>query len=133
MNPLLAGPIIEWGGKMLDRLFPDPEKKAQAEREFTLMLGERSFREVLAQIEVNAKEAMHPSIWVAGWRPGVGWACAVGFVWATIGHPLAAWAAAIKGWPAPPQIDSELLIYVLGGLLGLGALRSFEKVKGVSK
>jgi hypothetical protein len=133
MSPLLIAPIFELGGKLLERWFPDPEKKAQAEREFLLLMQEQDFRKVIGQLEVNAKEAASPHMFVAGWRPFVGWACGLGFVWATIGHPLTAWAATAKGWPAPPAIDTEVLLYVLGGMLGLGTLRSFEKVKGAAK
>jgi hypothetical protein len=63
----------------------------------------------------------------------VGWCCGAGFLWATIGQPVVAWVAIAKGWPAPPAIDTEVLLYVLGGMLGLGGLRSFEKSKGVTK
>lgn len=133
MNPLLVAPVLELGRSMLERFFPDPEKKAQAEREFMLLLQEQDFRKVIAQLEVNAKEAASPHLFVAGWRPAVGWCCGAGFLWATIGHPIVAWVAATKGWPAPPAIDTEVLLYVLGGMLGLGGLRSFEKTKGVTK
>ena len=83
--------------------------------------------------EVNAKEAASPHLFVAGWRPAVGWCCAAGFLWATIGQPVAGWVAAAQGWPAPPTIDTDILMYVLGGLLGLGTLRTFEKTKGAAK
>jgi dienelactone hydrolase len=133
MNPLLVAPVLDLGRSMLERFFPDPEKKAAAEREFMLLLQEQDFRKVIAQLEVNAAEAASPHLFVAGWRPFVGWCCGAGFLWATIGHPLAAWAAAAQGWPVPPSIDTEVLLYVLGGMLGLGGLRSFEKVKGAAK
>lgn len=133
MNPLFAAPLIELGGQLLQRWFPDPEKKAQAERDFMLLMQEQDFRKVLAQLEVNAKEAQSPHMFVAGWRPFVGWCCGIGFLWATIGQPLVVWVATAKGWPPPPNIDTEVLLYVLGGMLGLGTLRSFEKSKGVTK
>lgn len=133
MNPLLVAPIFELGKGLLERWFPDPEKKAQAEREFMLMMQEQDFRKVLAQLEVNAKEAASPHLFVAGWRPAVGWCCAAGFLWATIGQPVAGWVAAANGWPVPPSINTDILLYVLGGMLGLGGLRSIEKVKGAAK
>lgn len=133
MNPLFAAPLIEWGGKLLERFFPDPEKKAEAERQMLLLMQEQDFRKVLGQLEVNAREAASPHLFVAGWRPFVGWACGAGFIWATIGQPLAGWVAAARGWPAPPAIDTEVLMYVLGGMLGLGTLRTVEKAKGVAK
>ena len=133
MNPLFIGPIIELGKGLMDRWFPDPSKKAEAEAQFMLLLQEQDFKKVLGQLEVNAAEAASPHMFVAGWRPAVGWCCAAGFLWATIGHPIVAWVATAKGWPAPPSIDTEVLLYVLGGMLGLGTLRSYEKTRGVSK
>lgn len=133
MKPLILAPLLEVGKNLLDRWFPDPAEKAKAEAQFLQMLQEQELRKVIAQLEVNAKEAASPHMFVAGWRPAVGWCCGAGFLWATIGHPVFAWLAAVKGWPAPPTIDTEVLLYVLGGMLGLGALRSVEKVKGAAK
>lgn len=133
MNPLIVAPIFELGKTLLERWFPDPQKKAEAEQQFMLLMQEQDFRKVIAQLEVNAKEAASPHLFVAGWRPAVGWCCAAGFLWATIGQPVVSWVAIAKGWPAPPAIDTEVLLYVLGGMLGLGSLRSFEKSKGVTK
>jgi hypothetical protein len=133
MNPLLIAPLIELGGSIINRLFPDPQQKAAAELELLKMTQEGDLKQILAQLEINAKEAAHPSIFVAGWRPFVGWTCGIGFLYATIVHNLIGWIATAKGWPMPPTIDSELLIYVLGGMLGIGGLRTYEKVKRVTK
>lgn len=133
MNPLLIAPILELGKGLMERWFPDPAKKAEAEAQFMLLMQEQDFKKVLGQLEVNAKEAASPSLFVAGWRPFVGWCCGAGFLWATIGQPVAMWLAVSKGWPQPPSIDTDVLMYVLGGMLGLGTLRSFEKSKGVAK
>lgn len=133
MNPLLLGSVFELGGKIIERLFPDPAAKAQAELELLKLTQAGDLQTVLAQLEINAKEAAHPSIFVAGWRPFVGWSCGVGLVYATIGHNLLAWLAQAQGWPVPPSVDADLLIYTLGGLLGIGGLRTLEKVKGVAK
>jgi hypothetical protein len=133
MSPLLIGPVLEIGKSLIDRFFPDPAEKARAEMEMMTLLQTQDLQRVLAQLEVNAKEAASPSIFVAGWRPFVGWCCGVGFLWATIGQPVFAWVASAKGWPAPPAIDTEVMLYVLGGMLGLGGLRSVEKVKGAAK
>lgn len=133
MNPLLIAPIFELGKGLIDRWFPDPAKKAEAEAQFMLLMQEQDFKKVLGQLEVNAKEAASPHLFVAGWRPFVGWCCGAGFLWATIAQPMVAWVAVARGWPAPPAIDTEVLLYVLGGMLGLGTLRSFEKTKGATK
>jgi hypothetical protein len=133
MNPLILAPLLEVGKSIIDRLFPDPAEKARAEMEMMTLLQTQDLQRVLAQLEVNAKEAANPSVMVSGWRPFVGWCCGAGFLWATIGQPVFSWVAVAKGWPAPPQIDTEVLLYVLGGMLGLGSLRSIEKVKGATK
>ena len=133
MNPLFIAPLITMGQSLLERWFPDPAEKAKAEADFALMLQEQDFRKVVAQLEVNAKEAASPHLFVSGWRPAVGWSCAAGFLWATIGQPVFAWVALKYGWPEPPAIDTDVLLYVLGGMLGLGSLRSVEKIKGAAK
>lgn len=133
MNPLLLGPVFELGGKIIDRLFPDQEQKAQAELELLKLTQSGDLQTTLAQLEINAKEAAHPSIFVAGWRPFVGWGCGIGLLYATVGHNLLAWLAQSQGWPIPPSVDADLLVYTLGGLLGIGGLRTLEKVKGVAK
>lgn len=133
MNPLLLGPILELGKDLIGRFFPDPEKARAAEAEFLKYAMEGELKQVIAQLEINAREASHPSVFVAGWRPFFGWAGGAGFVYATIGQPLLAWAAAIKGWPVPPELNMDLLWVVVTGMLGIGGLRTFEKAKGVSK
>lgn len=134
MNPLLIGPVLEIGKSLLDRFGPeDKAARARAEGEFMRMAAEGELKQVIAQLEINAKEAAHPSVWVAGWRPFFGWAGGAGFVYATIAQPLLAWASAIHGWPAPPALNLDLLWVVVTGMLGIGGLRTFEKSKGVSR
>ena len=132
MNPLLLGPIFEIGKTLLDRFVPDPEKKAAAEMDLIRMAADGELKQVIAQLEINAKEAAHPSVFVSGGRPFIMWICGVGLAYSCIGHPLLSWFSAVKGWPLPPTVDSEVLMYVLGGLLGLGGMRTFEKTKGVA-
>jgi len=133
MNPLLLAPLLDVGKTLLDRFIPDPEAKRAAEAEFLKMAMDGELKQVIAQLEINAREAAHPSIFVAGWRPFFGWAGGAGFVYATILQPLLAWWAAIKGWPTPPTLNLDLLWVVVTGLLGIGGMRTFEKTKGVTK
>ena len=133
MNPLLLAPLLDIGKTLLDRFIPDPEAKRAAEAEFLKMAMGGELQKTIAQLEINAREATHPSVFVAGWRPAFGWCGALGFVYATIGQPLLAWGAAIKGWPAPPALNLDLLWVVVTGMLGIGGLRTFEKTKGVAK
>lgn len=133
MNPLILGPILEVGKTLLDRFIPDPEKKREAEMELVRMAAEGELKQTIAQLEINAREATHASVFVAGWRPFFGWAGGAGFIYATILQPLLAWGAAIKGWPTPPMLNLDLLWVVITGMLGIGGLRTMEKFKGVTK
>jgi hypothetical protein len=132
MNPLLLGPIFEIGKTLLDRFVPDPEKKAAAEMELVKMAADGELKQVIAQLEINAREATHPSIFVSGGRPLFMWIGGFGFGYATIIQPMLTWVARVKGWPEPPDVNSDLLWVVVTGLLGIGGLRSVEKVKGVA-
>jgi len=133
MNPLILGPVLELGKSILDRFVPDPEKKREAEMELLRMAAEGELKQVVAQLEINAREAQHPSIFVAGWRPAFGWCGAAGFLYATIGQPVLAWIGTIKGWPAPPALNLDLMWVVITGMLGIGGLRTLEKAKGVTR
>ena len=133
MNPLLLGPILEVGRTLLDRFVPDPAEKAKAEMDLIRMAADGELKQVIAQLEINAKEAQHASIWVAGWRPGFGWAGVAGFLYAVILQPLLAWGASVQGWPAPPELNMDLLWVVITGMLGIGGLRTFEKSRGVTR
>ena len=133
MNPLVIGPLFELGKTLIDRWMPDPQKKAEAELELFKMAQAGDLQKVIGQLEINAKEAQHQSIFVAGWRPFSGWVGGVGLAYAAVGHYILAWLSAMHGWPAPPQVDTEILLYVLGGMLGLGTLRTYEKKNGVTK
>ena len=132
MNPLLIGPLFELGKGIIDRLFPDPQKKAEAELELLKMTQAGDLQVILAQLQINAKEAESSSVFVAGWRPFVGWTCGIGLFYATIGVNLLSWLSTAKGWPLPPVVDTDTLLYVLGAMLGIGGLRTLEKIKGIA-
>ena len=133
MNPLLLGPILEIGSKIIDRLFPDQEKRAAAELELLKLAQSGDLQTTLAQLEINAREAAHPSLFVAGGRPFFLWIGGIGFAYAVILQPLLVWVARINGWPEPPLPDVDLLWVVVSGLLGISGLRSVEKIKGAAK
>lgn len=91
----------------------------------------------LKQMEVNAKEAEHQSVFVAGWRPFVGWVCAVAFGWMFVLQPILVFVLAALGAgvdiAALDVFDMEAMLTVLGGLLGMGALRTYERKTGVAR
>lgn len=133
MNPLLIAPLLDLGKNIIDRMFPDPAQKAQAELELLKITQAGDLQVILKQLEINATEAANPSLFVAGWRPFVGWLSGLGLAYATIVHNLLAWLAQVQHWPAPPAVDTDTLLYVLGALLGVAGLRTVEKVKGATK
>lgn len=134
MNPLLISPILDIGKAILDRFGPeDKGEKLKAEQEFLKMAADGELKQVIAQLQINAQEAAHPSIFVAGWRPFFGWAGGLGFVYATIIQPLLAWYSEIHKIPVPPTLNMDLLWVVITGMLGIGGLRTFEKTKQVAK
>jgi hypothetical protein len=133
MNPLVLAPVLEIGKSLIDRFLPDPEKKREAEAEFLRMAADGEFKQVIAQLEINAREAQHPSLWVAGGRPFFLWIGGAGFGYAVLLQPMLTWLARIKGWPEPPLPDVDLLWVVVSGLLGISGLRSVEKIKGAAK
>ena len=133
MNPLILGSIFEIGKTILDRFVPDPAKKAEAEMEMLRMAADGELKQVIAQLEINAREATHPSVFVAGWRPFFGWCGGVAFLYSTLFQPIMVWYGSSRGWPVPPDVNMDLLWVVITGMLGIGGLRTFEKVQRVSK
>lgn len=133
INPMILGSIFEIGKTLLDRFIPDPEKRREAEMEMLRMAADGELKQVMAQLEINAREATHASIFVAGWRPFFGWCGGVAFAYSTIVQPMLVWYGTAKGWPMPPDVNMDLLWVVITGMLGIGGLRSFEKTKGVTK
>lgn len=121
--PVLA-PILE---KVLGAVLPDPQARAKAMAE---VFGQLQAAD-LSQLEVNKAEAASASVFVAGWRPAIGWVCAFALAFEYLISPLGQWVGFIAGHaiPKPPTL-SEHLWELLMGMLGLGALRSLEKIKG---
>ena len=133
MNPLILGPLLDLGKSIFERFIPDPAEKAKAEMEFIKMAADGELKQIIAQLEINAKEATHPSIFVAGWRPFFGWCGGIGFFYATIVQPSLAWYGTTKGWGTPPDVNIDLLWVVITGMLGIGGMRTFEKHSKVTK
>jgi len=121
-------------GDVLDRFFPNKEEKERAEREIAAKLTEHLAKIDLAQLEVNKAEAASRNIFVAGWRPFVGWTCGMALAYTYVIQPILIFGLAHYGyWVDLPPLDMSTMMPVLLGMLGLGGLRSFEKYKGISK
>lgn len=94
--------------------------------------NERLHQELMGQIEINKQEAAHPSIFVAGWRPFIGWVCGVAVSWSFVAAPVFEWISRLFGWKgAMPELDVGQLMTLILAMLGIGAQRSFDKYKGV--
>ena len=121
-------------GDVLDRFFSNKEEKERAEREIAAKLTEHLAKIDLAQLEVNKAEAASRNIFVAGWRPFVGWTCGMALAYTYVVQPILVFGLAHYGyWVDLPPLDMSTMMPVLLGMLGLGGLRSFEKYKGISK
>jgi len=122
---------IEALGSVLDKLFTSDDERAQAEA----VLRKLAAHQAELQVELNKIEAAHASLFVAGWRPFIGWICGVALAWTFLGHPLLEWVAALAGakdFVAPPLAGDNLMELVVA-MLGLSGLRTFEKTKGSAK
>lgn len=121
-------------GTVIDRVVPD---KAEAEKAKLALEGDllRMAQESnLAQIDLNKTEAGHTSIFVAGWRPFIGWTCGAALAYQFVLTPLVVWGAGIAGEtiPAPPALD-DMLWELIFGMLGMAGLRTFEKSRGLTR
>lgn len=126
----VVSPIVE---RVLD-FIPNPAEKAKAQLEIQNQLMAAAIEESKGQLEVNKAEAESGNVFVSGWRPAIGWVCAFGFAFQFFLVPVVGWISALIGSDIPlPAIDTESLYSLTMGMLGMGALRSFEKWKKVTK
>jgi hypothetical protein len=134
LDMLGIGSIIEGVGKVSDDLFTSDEERLK------IALQEKSIEAdlVKGQLEVDKAEAQNASVFVAGWRPFIGWVGGIALAYQFILYPLMVWCWALikaHGWvPAtlepPPVLPAEQLWVILSGMLGIAGLRSFDKLKG---
>ena len=131
MIQALIGPVTG----LLDKFIEDKDQKAKLAHEIATMAEKHAHEAAMAQVEVNKAEAGHRSIFVAGWRPFIGWTCGVAPAYHFVVAPLIIFGAGWAGAPIPdlPTFDMDSLLTVLLGMLGLGGMRTFEKAKGLAK
>ena len=127
----LIGPVTG----LLDKFVEDKDQKAKLAHEIATMGQKHSQEALLAQLEINKAEAASGSIFKGGWRPFVGWTCGIAFAYHFVLQPLLIFIFAYSGLEPPdlPQFDISTLLPVLGGMLGIGGLRKYEKQKGLTK
>ena len=130
MIETLIGPVTG----LLDKFIEDKDQKAKLAHEVATMAQRHAQELAKAQLEVNKAEAAHTSMFVAGWRPAVGWCCVLGMAGNFMVIPFTNFVLALLAIDVViPLIDLETMMPVLMGMLGLGAMRSYEKTKGVSR
>ena len=127
MGMSILSSLIGPATKLLDKVIEDKDEKNALAHEIATMAERHAQELAQGQLEVNKVEAAHKSLFVAGWRPAIGWVCALGLFYNVI------LANIIGIWVDVPEIDTTLLVPVMMGMLGLGAMRSYEKVQGVSR
>ena len=126
----LVGPIVN---KFVDRI-TNGNERARAKEALEKELVDAANSVMLAQTEINAAEAQHKSIFVAGWRPFIGWVCGVGIAWSMVVQPVAQWAMIAWGDGTElPTIDTSYLMELVTAMLGMSGLRTFEKMRGVAR
>jgi len=132
--------LIPIFGNMIDKIIPDPAQAADAKlkamemaQRGELAVMDAEMKLAVAQIEVNKVEA-GTDLFRGGWRPAVGWVCVLGLGYQLVIRPVLPWLVRVAGGEVPdlPSIDTDTLMVLLTGMLGLGGLRTFEKVKGRS-
>ena len=127
----LIGPVTG----LLDKFIEDKDQKAALAHEIATMSSKHAQQLALAQISVNAAEAASGSLFKGGWRPFIGWTCGLAFFYHFVGQPVAVFVMTVMGTEIPtlPEFDMSTLLTVLGGMLGIGGLRTYEKQKGITK
>ena len=135
----MIGAILPVVGTLIDKLFPDKQAADEAKIKMMELAQKGELAQLdaqmqlaMGQIETNKIEAASTDPFRAGWRPMAGWACSLGLFYEFLLRPILPWLVGLTGAEVAlmPSVDIDQLMILLGGLLGLGSLRSFERVKG---
>lgn len=132
LDPISA--ILDIGSKVIDRLWPDPTQAAAAKLELFKLQQSGELAQMTGQLEINKVEAASGSVFVSGWRPFIGWVCGAGCAWNWIGLPVSVFMMTALGHPinVHPADLSEMMPLLLG-MLGIGTLRTVEKLNRVAR
>ena len=125
--------LLDIGSKVIDRVWPDPVQATAAKFELFKLQQSGDLAQMAGQMQINVEEAKSSSLLVSGWRPFIGWVCGVACAWNWLGLSVAKMIAELCGHPITlSPADVSEMMPILMGMLGLGTLRTFEKVKGVA-
>ena len=120
------GAVADLAGTVISRIWPDKSEAEKQQLAAAVSL-------VQGQIAINHVEASNPSVFVSGWRPAIGWICGAACAWNWVGLKIALFVAAYMGHQLVLQpADIGEMMPVLLGMLGLGGLRTYEKVSRVA-
>lgn len=127
----LIGPVTG----IIEKAVPDKDLAAKLAHEVAVLAEKQAHEAAMAQVAVNTEEAKHRSVFVAGWRPFIGWVCGIALCYHFVAAPVILFGVSAAGLTIPelPVFDMDSLMTVLLGMLGLGGLRTFEKTKGLTK
>jgi hypothetical protein len=131
LDPISAA--LDLGNTLITRIFPDPAQAANAKLELIKLQQSGELASMTAQTDINKTEASNPSLFVSGWRPAIGWVCALALAYQYLIRPLSGTIAGIAGAVIPPLpgLDDNLWQLMMG-MLGMGGLRTYEKTQGVA-
>ena len=127
---MILDSVLNIGAKILDRVIPDKAEREKAQAELVKMQLNGELQQLAGQLDINKTEAQHQSVFVAGWRPFIGWVCGVALCYQFVLRPVVTWAVPSLGYTVAemPGLDDNLW-ELMFGMLGLGGLRSYEKIK----
>lgn len=125
LDPVTA--VTDLASTVINKIWPDKSQQERDQLAAAVSL-------VQGQIDINKAEATNPNVFVSGWRPFIGWVCGTALFYTYLGYPILVWVLAIwKPEMSVPKLGNDDMLYeLLFGMLGMGGLRTFEKVKGVA-
>lgn len=126
----IATGLLGIADTVADSLFETENDRAKAR----VAVIEALQRVDLGQLQLNTTEAQHRSLFVAGWRPAIGWVCAFAVAYQFVIHPLLTWSFLVSGSSLPPLPSFDAFLWeLMFGMLGIAGLRSVEKIRGITK
>jgi hypothetical protein len=131
LDPISAA--LDLGTTLINKIFPDPAQASEAKLKLLELQQNGELAIMTAQTDINKTEAASSSVFVSGWRPAIGWVCALALAYQYLVRPLGGTIASFLGMTIPPLpgLDDNLWQLMMG-MLGMGGLRTFEKVQGVA-
>jgi len=129
--PAIVTTFLPFLDKVLD-MIPNPQAREKARQDLTMQLVNIAADENKAQTEVNKAEAQHPNVFVAGWRPFIGWTCGVSLAWTYTICPVLSWFSVVlfDYTGTFPELDTAPMLTLVTSMLGVGIMRSFDKFNG---